>query len=373
VREEHYQRLSLIGGGAIVVLVAVLLGVGWYQSYVRPYHQIVVTAGAMRADMTFFIKEMKQLLPQFAGADPNEILNAAPDSTASVIVQEFILYQRAGTLGVNVTDQEIDDSVAQQLGVVGTNGEAPNRLALESGLRDKLGSSGLTLAEFRQQAKALLLRDKVKAKLQADYPKTGPAAKYSEITLNKPDDAKKILDRLNSGESWDAIANEVRQNVQLGTATQNDFQPKLAIDDKLAGALFALPNGQHTDVIQSLDGRYSIGLLVEKDDQHAYTDDMLNSIGPKLFTNWIDDQKKAMTIKDSLSDDQKVFALQHSDYHPPAPSQAQPQPQNPPPGQPPVAVPAQVPGLTSVPAGIATPAGGLVAPTIPAPVGTPAR
>jgi len=371
-REQHYQRLSLIGAGVIVAIVAVLLGAGWFQSYVRPYHQTVVSVGSMRADMVFFIKELKQILPQFANSDPQVVVNAAPDSTASVIEQEFILLERAPAAGMSVTDQEVDDAVAQQLGVVGTNGAAPNRIALEAGLRDKLGSTGLTLAEFRQQARAVLLRDKLRAKLLADYPRVGPAAKYNQLTFTKPDDAKAALSRLNNGESWDSISAQVRQNKPLGDATDNDFQPKLEIEDSLAGPLFGLSNGQHTDAIQTADGRYSIALLVDKDDQHQFTDDQLNPISPRLLSDWIDEQKKSLAIKVNLTDDQKVFAVVHSDWHPAGKSGAQGAP-NSAPAQPPIAVPAQAPGLETLPPGIATPAGGLVAPTIPASAATPAR
>jgi SurA N-terminal domain len=353
----------------------VVLGIGWYQSYVAPYHQTVITVGSMRANMNFFIKQLKELLPRFQGDDPNAIAGHASDAATSSIEQQFILLQRAPAMGISVSDQDVDDTVAQQLGVIGANGQPPDRVALESGLRDKLGSTGLSLDELRQQVKASMLQDKVQTKLQADYPKTGPAAKYDLMTIGKTEDANTILNRLNAGESWDTIANEIRQNVNLGTVTSNDFQPKLAIDDALVGPLFDLSNGQYTKALPTADGRYAIARLVEKDDQHQYSDDMLNTIGPKLYSNWIDDQKKSIPVKVNLSDDAKLFALKNSGWTP----NAQQAPQQPPaqqqPGanpQAPVSVPAQAPGLQNLPPGIATPQGGLNPPNIPAPAGSPA-
>jgi hypothetical protein len=352
--------------------VVVVLGVGWYQSYVAPYHKTVITVGNQRASMSLFIKEMKEVLARFQGDNSDAIAEQASDATSSAIQQQFLLLQRAPTLGVSVTDQEVDEAIAQQLGVIGTNGQPPNRVQLEAGLRDKLGSTGLTLEELRQQSKAVLLQDKVQAKLQADYPKTGPAAKYDLMTITKPDDANKILNRLNAGESWDTIAGEVRQNVSLGTVASNDFQPKVVIDDALAGPLFGLSDGQYTKAIPMADGRYAIARLVQKDDQHQYTDDMLNDAGPKLYSNWIDDQKKIVPIKVNLSDDMKVFALKQSGWTPSS-QQAPPQPQAPAANpQAPAAVPAQAPGLQNLPPGIATPQGGLNPPNIPAPAGSPA-
>jgi hypothetical protein len=373
-REQQYQRLTLIGAGVIVAIVVILLGIGWYQSYVRPYSQTVITVGSMRADMTYFIKVLKQILPGFGTVDPEIAVNQSTAAAQGQIEQQFVLLQRAPQAGVTVSEQDIDEALGQDLGVVAINGSPPDRVALEAGLRNRLETTGLTITEYRQAVRAKVLRERLQAKLSSEYPKTGPAAKYEEIILNREDDANKLLARINGGDAWDAVAADVQKDPGLGSVTPVDFQAKIEIDDKLADPLLSLSPGQHTAVVPTTDGRYVIARLIEKDDQRPISQDELSGIGPKLLSNWMDDQKKTLKIKDSLSDDQKVFALYHADYHPPTQGGPSTQTTSPPPGAvPPVGVPAQVPGLQDLPPGIATPAGGLVAPTIPAVPATPGR
>ncbi len=369
-KEQQYQRLSLIGAGVIVAIVAVLLGIGWYQSYVQPYHQTILKVGKMSASMDYLVKRIKQELPQFAQSDPQTVVSVVPDSTAEQITQEFVILQRAPVMGVSVSNQDIDQEMQRELGVATVStakGSAPDRAAFESALRAKLDETGITLAQYQQQIRATVLKNKVQSKLGSDYPKTGPAAQYQLMLFNKQDDAKTYLDRLNKGESWDSVAASLRANPTVGSVAQFDFQPKVEIDDKLAGPLFTLDNGQHTDIINTTDGKYTIAELVNRDDQHPIADDQMNAIAPKLFSNWMDEQKKALPIKQSLSDEQRVLAVKAAGYQ--APSQGQQQTRQTRPAQAPGAQPAiqpAVPGAQSLPPGIATPQGGLVPPPVPA-------
>ena len=367
--EQRYQRLSLIAAGVIVLIVAVLLGIGWFQSYVQPYHKTVVTVGPMKANMDYFIKRVKEQLPQFANSDPQTVVSVVPDSTAEQIAEEFVVLQRAQSVGVSATEQQVDQEMQRELGVATVKGQADNRAALENAILAKLSATGLTLAQYRQEVRATLLKNQIQSKLGSDYPKTGPAAQYQEMIFNKEDDAKTYLGRLNGGESWDSVAAAVRANPTVGSVAQFDFQPKVEIDDKLSGPLFALNNGQHTDVINTADGKYTIALLVNRDDQHAISQDQINAITPKLFNNWMTDQKKAVSVKVSLTDDQRLFAVEQSGYQPPKqqqPGQAPVQPITNPVVQP------AAPAVPSLPSGIATPAGGLVPPPVPVGSGSPA-
>jgi SurA N-terminal domain len=359
-KEQHYQRLTLIGGGIIVALVLLLLGLGWYQSYVRPYRQTVITVGNRRATMGFYINRIKELLPQFSNSDPQVVISAVPEATREQIENEFIVLQRAEQLGATVSDQEVDAQIANQLAVPVVNG-APARSAFETALTAQLDKTGLTLDQYRSQAKAQALAAKIQAQLGANYPKTGPEAKYEEILMNDLTSAQKLLDRLNAGETWESLVAEVHNSPSTGTVAQFDFQPKLQVDDKIADPLFNLTPGGHTDVVATGDGKFSIGRLIDKDDQHPISDDQIKAITPKLFSGWLDDQKKTLTVRESLSDEQKLFAMAHSGYVPSSsPSQQSAPPQ------------IQVTPVTAPP-GISTPPGGLIPPAVPPAGGTQGR
>ncbi|MGI8549598.1 MAG: SurA N-terminal domain-containing protein [Dehalococcoidia bacterium] len=343
-----------MGAAAIVVIVVLLLGVGWYGTYVQPYRATVLTVGKRSVTMDYFIKRLKGVLPQFSSSDVQTVVSVVPLATRDQIEQELILLQRAPQLGVNVSNQEIDAEMAKSLGVpTSPDGQPTDRNAYEAALRAKLEGTGLSLSQYRQQIEAQLLKTKVQDKLSADLPKTAPEVKYSEVLMNTEADAKALLDRLNKGDTWEAIQADVRKDPTKGSVAEFDFQPKQQIDEKLAAQLFNLKPVEHTDVVQTADGKYTIARLIEKDDTHTFSDDQRKAVAPKLYSNWQDEQKKMLTIKDGLTDDRKLFAIQHSNYKPAAQSQQ------------------QVPRAPQLPPGLATPPGGLVPPVNPAPAVSP--
>jgi hypothetical protein len=160
---------------------------------------------------------------------------------------------------------------------------------------------------------------------------------------------------------------EVHNNPSSGAVQQNDFQPKLQVDDKLADPLFQLDAGGHTGLVTTVDGKSMVARLIAKDDQRPISDDQLKAITPKLYSNWLVDMKKTLSVKDSVSDTQKLFAVEHSGYKPPSQSQAPGQPQAPPPAN-----PQQAPQFNpaNLPPGFSTPTGGFGSGAVPAPAGT---
>jgi len=363
----------LIAGGGIVLLVAILLGVGWYESYLQPYRQTVISIGSQHATMSYYIGRMKLLVPQFSADGADVAVNALPEATTESIESDFIALQRADRLGVTVTNDQVEAALMTALAVPAPRGSnyAATRPALESALTAKLGSSDLTLAQYREQIRAETLANAVRAKLTADYPRTGPEAKYETLQVPTQAAAQKLVDRLNAGTDWETLVAEIHNNPSLGAVQQSDFQPKPQIDDQLVDPLFQLDPGGHTGVVATSDGRYTIARLIEKDDQHPISDDQINAITPKLYANWLADMKKTLPAKDSLSDTQKLFAVERSGYKPPPPSQSQSpaQPQAPAPAP---ANPQQAPQFNpaNLPPGISTPVGGFGSGAVPAPAGT---
>jgi len=372
-RDEQAQRLVLIAGGGIVLLVAVLLAAGWYASYLQPYRQTVISVGSEHANMGYFISRMKELVPEFSDTGANVAVNALPEATLETIESELISLQRADRLGVTLTNDQAEAALMTALGVSSPAGSnyAAVRPAVESALTAKLVGSSLTPTQYRAQIRAEALANGVRTKLAADYPRTGPEAKYETISVSNQADAQKLVDRLNGGTDWETLVTEIHNNPSSGAVQQSDFQAKLQIDDKLVDPLFQLDPGGHTGVVATSDGKYTVARLIDKDDQHPITDDQVKAITPRLFANWLDEMKKTITVKDSLSDTQKLFAVERSGYKPPSqsqsPSQSAPQPQAPAPAN-----PQQAPQFNpaNLPQGISTPTGGFGSGAVPAPAGT---
>lgn len=346
-----------MAAGALVAIVLILLGVGWYETYVRPYHETVLSVGDQHVDMSYFITRLKSTLPEFAQSDPQVVLQVAPTATLDQIEQELILQQRAPSLGVHITSQDVDAAVAKALGVaVNKQGQPANRDAYEAALRAKLSQTGLSLSQFRQQTEAQLLETDVQNKLAANQPKAVPQAKYSVIAMDTQADAQKILDQLKKGESWNTAAANVRKDPKTGSVADFGFQPKQQVDAALVGPLFSLKANQYTNVIKTSDGKFTIARLVQLDEQHPLTAAQRQTIAPTLYSNWLAQQKKIVPIKESLSDNQKAFALLHANYNPSAQTAPAPQPVVPASVNPPAATPSSAVATPATSKAAATPA-----------------
>ena len=318
-KEERYQRLALVVTGAVVAVVVLLLGAGWYQTYVSPYRQTVLVVGNRNVTMDYFVKRVKAILPQYTVGNtspdtlPPLVTNAARDQ----IEEDLVVLQRASQQGVTASPAEIDAQIAKNLNVpTDKNGQPSDRNAFEAAIRTHLQQSGYSLTEYREQVEAQTLRSKIQEKLTAALPAQGPQLKYSEIMTNTAADAQKILTRLKNGEDWDTVSADVRSAPNLGAVAGVDFEPPQQMDEKLANVLLALQPGQNTDVIKTTDGKFLIARLVDKQQNRQITDDQRKQLAPKLYTDWLDGQKKSIKIVDKLNDQSRLFAFLHSGYQP---------------------------------------------------------
>lgn len=349
-QEERYHRLTLLIGGAIVAVVLVILGVGWYESYISPFHKTVIKAGNRSVQMNYFIDRIRAILPQFElGSNSlGSIVSTVPNATRDTLEEELVLFQRASLLGVSASNQDIQAEMAKELGVtVDKDGQPTNRSAFESALRAHLQQTGLSMDEYRQQVEGQVLKTKVQQKLTANVPAQVPQLKYSVLAMNTRADAQKVLDQLNGGQDWTTVEASVKNAPTTGSANDYDFQPQEQADEKLATALLAIKPDQYTGIVQTADGKYAVAYLQARDDQHALTDTQRAALTPKLYKDWVDQQKQSLKVQDYLTEQDKLFAVQHSGFNPSA-SQAPPQHQ-------PV-----------IPPGLSTPAAGTNPQAVPA-------
>jgi parvulin-like peptidyl-prolyl isomerase len=107
-QQKRRQRLILIAGIAIIVVVLGVLGVGvynqWYLGEYKPQHEVLIEVNGVKFDMDYFIKMLKFYS---AGASPSDLPRLA-DQVVKTIEQAELIREEAPKLGFSVSDAEVE-------------------------------------------------------------------------------------------------------------------------------------------------------------------------------------------------------------------------------------------------------------------------
>ena len=123
-QQKRRQRLVLSVGIAIIVVAAVIIGVGWYFSQFQPMHQTAIRVNDTEFDMQYYIDTLKY----YGRGESAEFMEYMVDSILNDIEQNELIKQEAGKLGISISDEEIREKLK--------SADLPNNAAY----RDMIGS-----------------------------------------------------------------------------------------------------------------------------------------------------------------------------------------------------------------------------------------
>lgn len=153
-----------------------------------------------------------------------------------------------------------------------------------------------TEADFREYVTALLLNQKMYDYVTKDIPRDQEMVWARHILVATEEEAQTVLNRLNAGEDFAAVAAEVSTDTSnsasggdLGWFTKGQMVP--AFED----AAFSLEIGQLSDPIQTDYGYHIIQVLGRE--VRTLTDEQFDTVKSYYFRKFIDDAKAEMTVK----------------------------------------------------------------------------
>lgn len=421
-REESQRKLVIIGIGAAVILLVLILVVGaTYQYFLLP-NQTLAQVGNVSISRGDYWKVRKlELLNQFnqysqiansgnqqqapqaqqlaqqAQQQYQTVESDAPNTTTlGRMVDNEVILQHMGDLGVSVSDKEIDDFI--------TNTFAPSPLAsptptlpidptaaawdaaahpspspspstepspsaspASSGAaspspsaspspkpediratatatfgqyKDNLLSrAGMSTDDFRRLVvKPEIALNKVQGVLRAKVPLRAEQIHAAHILVATEDAAKAIVDQTLKTKDFAQVAKD--QSSDSSTAVNGGdlgWFPRGVMVKPFDDAAFALQPGQVSQPVHTQFGWHVIKVM-ERDPDRPITSDMLQVLRAKAVSNWLGQQKSASTVKW----EQGLTAPSPS----PSPTQFAP-----PPDSPPTPTPTPTPPPTPSPGG----------------------
>jgi len=172
----------------------------------------------------------------------------------------------------------------------------PTPVDAKQKLEDYLGQTNLlTVAEYRQLiVEPMLLEQKLRDAIGAEVPKTAEQVRARHILVSTEEDAKKVLDRLNKGETFEKVAAEVSQDTsnkdkggELGWFTRG------VMDPDFEKAAFSLPVGKISDPVKTSYG-YHIIQVEEHEQNRPLSADQLSQAQSRAFEEWLTGKKAAV-------------------------------------------------------------------------------
>jgi parvulin-like peptidyl-prolyl isomerase len=352
--KERRQRLILIGvASAIGVLILAILGFGVYQELVgKPSAPVAKVNGVplstniyqkrVRLERMMLDANFEMMRTQRSLYDPEvdtfmlsiidqqisqlsvrrDLLNT--ESFVDGLIQEELIRQAAQEASVSVSPQEIDRRIEQEFGYSGeeptavpspstdtitstaeiTPTEVPTpmtRARFEELYGDFLtnlkNGTALSEAEYRDIVEVTLLGGKMEEYIGQQVPTSEPQIRVRHILLDTEEEAQAVLQRLEDGEDFAALATEVSTDtLSAEMGGELGWIPKGEMDTAFDEVAFNLPVGEISDVVETSRG-FHIILVEERDDDRELDADILSQRRSDAFQVWLVDLEAEAEIE----------------------------------------------------------------------------
>ncbi|MBC7264690.1 MAG: peptidylprolyl isomerase [Chloroflexi bacterium] len=164
-------------------------------------------------------------------------------------------------------------------------------------------NTGLTESQFRALFEISLLTQKVREAIQSEVPTSEEQIHAYHILVETEEEAKVVLNRLQAGEDFAALAKELSKDT--GSAEKGGdlgWFPKGVMVEPFEQAAFALQPGQISEPVKS-DFGYHIIKVVERDPNRPLDPDMLETKQAEAWQKWLEAQRTSEGVKRYWSSD----------------------------------------------------------------------
>ena len=274
-REEKRQRLTIIIGVAIVLIVGGIVGYGYYDNFVAPPRVLA----AKIQDTVYTQGDLLKRVRLIRNTQGTVDLSTAPLQVLNEMVEAALINQGAPFYGVTITDEDVEDVIRSQFYPQVPLGQEtePGQLEQEYGesYRTFLSLGQISDKEYRGLIGEVMYRAALREALGDQIPEEVEHVEVNWISLpvgvavdpeNPPPTAPEIVERLEV-EEFNLVAREVTADTRfdadrdgyIGWVPRGAFPER---DKVLFGTVEEpLALGEIGDPIYAQDGTFIIQVL----------------------------------------------------------------------------------------------------------------
>lgn len=297
----------LIGTGVVLIAVLGLIAFGVWDSYIGASRRTAVEVGNREYDVTYFSRRLAAEVndPVLATTLTATQLAVLPEQLANDIIEEEVALQRAGTINIGITSNELDQALAAKLPAVLTtdeNGNPVRSAGFEIALRNYLQRSGLTLAQLRRAVHGQRLRTEAHDYWKTQVPATTQAVRYRLINVADEAKAKDLKARADAGEDFAILATAN----SLDTTTQpngglKDFSPVVLLPQEVQDAVKVTGVGKVSEPFKT-GTLWTIIKVEALEENRPVTENEREDLGEKLYTDWLEAGKMELGARSYMED-----------------------------------------------------------------------
>jgi parvulin-like peptidyl-prolyl isomerase len=297
---DQDRRNALLLYGLIGVVVAfafAIIAYGYYQDRIAPNHETVLTVGDRKFSVAFLQRRVK--------ADLNLGLVSEAATVQDVVIRalqnielEEMTRRTAEAEGLVLTGADIDAYIKDELGL---KEDAPRDVFAASYRQDVL-RSGLLVNEYREMKEARLAQERLIDQYEAGVPVSAEQADTQLIRTNDEAAARTAKARIDAGEGFNVVAATVSIDASKSSGGELGWVTRDQVPDNIAQALFTLPIGQVSDLIQEDNGWYIV--LARGREVRDIDDQQKGRIAAAMFGNKLDETRENVGSTSRLSEDQ---------------------------------------------------------------------
>ena len=284
--------------GAVVVIAMGVIVYALISDYVEDQQRPSSTALSIDDtdyELRYFTERLRSFVQQNGGAgsasaQPEVAFGAVTDA----LVEEAIMLQFAGEFGLAVSEDEIDEEIAERLGTTADSPEFATRV------QDELERTGISEDLFRAQSEASILRIKVVEQFTEELPETVESIHYRQILVASQAEADDIKAEIEGGADAAAIAEE--RSLDMVTSVDGGdagWIPRGVLVAQVEDTLFALDPGSVT--VYPAGESHFVYEILEKDAARVIEDDLKPGLAGVRLAEWIAEKRLLLTIVDLVN------------------------------------------------------------------------
>ncbi len=298
-------RNQVLVVAAFVLLFAIIggiIGFAFLQDYweenVSLPNSTALQVGETTFDLDYFAHRMEPYA-SLIGTQDQVDLNDIIDYVASELEGEELLRQQAGPdLGISVSTTEVEQQIADGLGV-----SLENRELFDQSYQAEADSSGLSDREYWETWRASVLSQKVALAFNNAVPATLEQVNLRLIRVATEDEAGSVRERLDAGEEFGELAREL--SLDEGTKEAGGelgWVAREELDLSYREKVFALEAGTVSEPVETGDG-FFIFEVTEKDPAREVSEEQRSTIADAYYAFWLSEQGTLLPTIDFVRSD----------------------------------------------------------------------
>ena len=234
------------------------------------------------------LEEFQRTLARYEQQQPTVADAAALQSSVlETMIEQVLIDQAAAEQQITISDEELDTEIQSNIALAGS----------DEAWQAWLAENQYTPEEFRETLRDSMITSRVLESITQDLHQPVPHVHARHILVATEAEATAVLNRLNSGEDFAALAAEVslddttaRQGGDLGWFTEDQL-----LEPSLARVAFSLQPNMIAGPIQTMLG-YHILQTLEREDRPIAAE-QLPEVMQARFENWVNSLVAAATIE----------------------------------------------------------------------------